>query len=128
MKTIFYILSFYFFLFGLGNDYAYCAQNIQSSITENCNSKLNQTQFFKIKEYSFIAIEFTDIELEEDYHNDDNLDTATTLVLNKYWKSNCQLNLDTVFVSYLDNNYNPTNTSLGLLTSPLYLKNNVFRI
>jgi hypothetical protein len=128
MKTIFYILSFYFFLFGLGNDYAYSAQNIQSSITENCNSKLNQTQFFKTKEYSFIVIEFTDIELEEDYHNDDNLDTATTLILNKYWKSNCQLNLDTVFVSYLDNNYNPTNTSLSLLTSPLYLKNNVFRI
>jgi hypothetical protein len=128
MKTFFYILSFYFFLFGLGNYYAYCAQNIQSSVTENCNSKLNQTQFFKTKEYSLIAIEFTDIELEEDYHNDDNLDTATTIILNKYWKTNSQLDLETVFVSYLDSHYNPTNISLGLLSSPLYLKNSVFRI
>ncbi len=128
MKTIFHILSIYFFLFGLGNDYAYCAQNIQSSITENSNSKINLTQLFKTKECSFIAIEFTDIELEEDYHNDDNLDTATTIILNKYRKTNSQLDLDTVFVSYLDSHYNPTNISLGLLSSPLYLKNSVFRI
>lgn len=129
MKALFYFISVYLFLLGLGNNFSCSAHQLQSNRINARVLNKNQSQQFKTKEYSFKAIEFTDIELEEEYHNDDNnLNTSSTTLLKGYSLTNSLLGFTSIFVAYCNVNYNPTNVSLGLLSSPLYLKNSVFRI
>jgi hypothetical protein len=114
---------------GLGNNFSCSAHQLQSNRINASVLYKSQSQQFKTKEYSFKAIEFTDIELEEEYHNDDNnLNTSSTILLKGYSLTYSLLGFTSIFVAYCNVNYNPTNVSLGLLSSPLYLKNSVFRI
>jgi hypothetical protein len=129
MKALFYFISFYLFLFGLGNNLSCSAQQLQPNRINTTVFHKNQYQQFKTKEYSLTVIEFTDIEIEEELHNEDNnLNSSSPILLTDYSLTNSLLGFTSIFVAYCNANYNPTNVSLGLLSSPLYLKNSVFRI
>lgn len=128
MRTIFYFISFYFFLFGLGNNFSCSSQHLQLKLNDTDLNFNNHSRNFKTKECSFAAIEFTDIELEENCHNDDPVDHSSSLNLVNNYLTNWQSYFSAFFVAYCHLKYNPTNISLGLLSSPIYLKNNVFRI
>ena len=128
MKALLHFISFYLFILGLGNNFSCSAHQLQSNRINASVLCKNQSQQFKTKEYSFKAIEFTDIELEENCHNDDPVDHSSSLNLVNNYLTNWQSDFSTFFVAYSHLKYNPTNISLGLLSSPIYLKNNVFRI
>ena len=130
MKALFYFISVYLFLLGLGNNLSCFAQQLHSNKINTSVFQKNHSQEFKTKEYSFTAIEFTDIELEEECYNDDstNLNSSTPTLLKDYCLTNSLLGFTPVFVAFCNTHYNPTNVSLGLLSSPLYLQNSVFRI
>ncbi|MEY4334712.1 MAG: hypothetical protein RLZZ196_3462, partial [Bacteroidota bacterium] len=103
-------------------------QNISNEIGTS-DSQVNHLHQLKIKEHTFVVIEYTDIELEEEYHNDDtnvNYRNSVVSISNSYY--NWHPNFSAIFASDWYHSSNPANVSLGQLSSPIYLKNNVFRI
>nr|WP_314864740.1 hypothetical protein [uncultured Flavobacterium sp.] len=127
MRILTFFISFCFFLSGYGSDFSFAAKGPHSDNIVTCSFQENQSQQFKTKEQTFNVFEYTDIELEEDYHNEDNVDCHTPVVPLYNWLSNWH-DFTIIPVSDCHHNNNPTNVALGLLSSPIYLKNSVFRI
>lgn len=129
MKQFTFIISLCFFLLGYGGAISNTPiQNISNEIGTS-GSQVNHLHQLKIKEHTFVVIEYTDIELEEEYHNDDtnvNYRNSVVSISNSYY--NWHLNFSAIFGSDCYHSSNPANVSLGQLCSPIYLKNNVFRI
>lgn len=128
MRILTFFISFCFFLSGYGSDFSFPAKGLHSVNIITCAFQKSQSQQFKTKEQTFNVFEYTDIELEEDYHNDDNVDCHTPVVPLNNWLTNWQFDFPIISVSDCHHNNNPTNVALGLLSSPIYLKNSVFRI
>jgi hypothetical protein len=89
----------------------------------------NTLQYFRNKEHKVTVItDYTDIELEEDYHNND----ESAAVNQKLILVKSSL-LDNWYLAFsyplVSNDYQANlNTSFSLLTSPIYIKNRVLRI
>lgn len=129
MRGLVFFTSFCFFVLGYGNDFAFAAKKLPLTQSIDYNFQKNNPPQFKTKEHSnFSIFEYTDIELEEDYNNEEHLDNSNSVIslTNRFF--NWEHNFSIIVVSECDTNYNPFNIPLGLLSLPVYLKNQVFRI
>jgi hypothetical protein len=130
MRGVVFFISFCFFLLGYGHGFSFNTKDMRSAEVNTCGLKENTLQYFRNNNTNKVAIvtDYTDIELEEDYHNNDEngaTDQKTFLV-----KSSLLANWYLAFsFPLLPNSYNTNfNTSFCLSTSPIYIKNRVLRI
>jgi hypothetical protein len=129
MRVLVFFISFCFFLLGYGHGFSVNMKDLYSAEVNTSVLQKNTIQYFRNNENSVAAVtDYTDIELEEDYHtNDESAAANQKLVLVKS--------------SFLDNWYLPFsnplfwsssstdfNTFFCLKTIPIYLKNRVLII
>jgi hypothetical protein len=129
MRGLVFFISFCFFLLGYGQSFSFSMKDMRSAEVSTCGLQENTLQYFRNKEHKVTVItDYTDIELEEDYHaNDESGATDQKIFLVKSsLLDNWYLTFSYPLLSSSCNtNYN---TSFCLPTSPIYIKNRVLRI
>jgi len=129
MRVVVFFISFCFFLLGYGHGFSFNTKDMHSAQVNTHGLQENTLQYFRNKEHKVTVItDYTDIELEEDYHNND----KSAAVNQKLILVKSSL-LDNWYLAFsyplVSNDYQANlNTSFSLLTSPIYIKNRVLRI
>lgn len=129
MRVAVFFISFCFFLLGYGHGFSFNTKDMHPVEANTYSLQENTLQYFRNNENKVAVItDYTDIELEEDYHTND--DSAATNQKAFLVKSSLLDNWYLAFSnSLLSNNYDANfNTFFSLSTSPIYLKNRVLRI
>ena len=129
MRVAVFFISFCFFLLGYGHGFSFNTKDMHPVEANTYSLQENTLQYFRNNENKVAVItDYTDIELEEDYHTNDENDTVNQKLI--LVKSSL---LDNWYLAFsyplASNNYKANlNTSFSLLTSPIYIKNRVLRI
>ncbi len=130
MRFITFFISIYFFVLGYGNDFAFAAKKIPSTHSIAYTFQKNPTQQYKTKEHNNVTVfEYTDIELEEDYHsNDEPSDFHSSFLFQNSYIYNWNSFFSILFQSEYQQNGSITVIATNLFSIPMYLKNRVLRI
>lgn len=130
MRLVTFFISLYFFLLGYGNDFAFATKKLPLTHSIAYTFNKNQTQQYKTKEHTnFTIFEYTDIELEEDYHsNDEPSDYHPSFLLQNSYFDNWDSFFSILFQSDYQQNGSITAIATNLFATPIYLKNRVLRI
>lgn len=130
MRVVVFFISFCFFLLGYGYGFSFNTKDVRSAQVNTHSFQRNTLQYFKNNSNNKVAVvtDYTDIELEEDYHTND--DSAVTNQKAFLIKSNLLANWYLAFYHPLSSNSYDTNfdTFFCFSTSPIYIKNRVLRI
>ena len=128
MRLVAFFISFCFFLLGYTTDFSAYMKNRQVSKIETGAFQVNHSQQITTKQNTFTVADYTDIELEEDYHSNDEKGANNT-------KSLCSISnlLDNWYLSFSPclswiSSTTNCNIPVSFSTLPLYLKNRVLRI
>lgn len=130
MRVVVFFISFCFFLLGYGYGFSFNTKDVRSAQVNTHSFQRNTLQYFKNNSNNKVAVvtDYTDIELEEDYHTND--DSAVTNQKAFLIKSNLLANWYLAFYHPLSSNSYDANfdTFFCFSTSPIYIKNRVLRI
>ena len=130
MRILPFFISLYFFVLGYGNNFAVEASKLPLTHSIVTNFQKNQLQQYHSKEHTNLSVfEFTDIELEEDYHsNEDSPDFKSNFLE----QNSCFDNWISIAAILFQSNYrqkgNFSTFFVALFAIPIYLKNQVLRI
>ena len=130
MRILSFLISLYFFLLGYENNFAVGASKLPLTHSIVTNFQQNQLQQYKSKENTNVSVfEFTDIELEEDCHsNDDSSDFQSNFLA----QNSCFDNWSSISAILFQSNYrqkgNFSTLFVAPFSTPIYLKNKVLRI
>ena len=129
MRGIVFFISFCFVLLGYGHDFSFNMENMHSAEVNTNDLQENTLQHFRNNENKVAVVtDYTDIELEEDYHTNDKSVAANQKA---FWVKNSFLdNWYLAFShSFLSNSKEDNfKTSFCFSSSPIYIKNRVLRI
>jgi hypothetical protein len=129
MRVVVFFISFCFFLLGYSQGFSVNLKNLHSAETNSFVLQENNHEYFRnLEQKVTVVTDFTDLELEEDYHNND--ESGATNQKNFLLKSNVLDNwyLDFSYPLLLNCTTIHFDTSFCLASSPIYIKNRVLRI
>jgi hypothetical protein len=129
MREIVFFISFCFFLLGYGQGFSVSMKDLHSAETKSFVLQENNHEYFKnLEKKVAVVTDCTDLELEEDYHNNDECGFTNQKILLPKSKVLDNWYLDFSYTSFLNRNTINFKKSLCLVSSPIYIKNRVLRI
>jgi hypothetical protein len=104
-------------------------KDLNSAETKSFVLQENNHEYFKnLEKKVAVVTDCTDLELEEDYHNNDECGFTNQKILLPKSKVLDNWYLDFSYTSFLNRNTIHFKKSLCLASSPIYIKNRVLRI
>ena len=129
MRVILFFISFCFFIFSYEYAFSFTTKESQPADFNSSVLQQNTPHYFKNKGHKVTVVtDYTDIELEEDYHTNDEMGATAQKIF--FVKSSLFSNWNLVKLHPFLLKYWSTNFDVNfyLYSPPLYIKNRVLRI